>query len=84
MNPSSPSIAVAPEALTLTWVVVGSLILELLVLIVFVVRVAWWLSQRFGALPAHTYGHWRHLFTAIALEYLQVHRAPRHRPRTLG
>jgi hypothetical protein len=52
MNPSPPSIAVAPEALTLTWVVAGSLILELLVLIVFLVRVAWWLSQRFTLIDA--------------------------------
>ncbi|MBX9820972.1 MAG: hypothetical protein K2Y19_09995, partial [Afipia birgiae] len=34
------------------WVVVGSLILELLILIVFLVRVAWWLSQRFTLIDA--------------------------------
>ena len=52
MNPSLPSIAVAPEALTLTWVVVGSIVLELLVLIVFLVRVIWWLSPRFTMIDA--------------------------------
>ncbi len=52
MNPSLPSIAIAPEALTLTWVVVGSIVLELLVLIVFLVRVSWWLSHRFTMIDA--------------------------------
>ncbi len=52
MNPSPPSIAVAPEALTLTWVVVGSIVIELLVLIVFLVRVSWWLSHRFTMIDA--------------------------------
>jgi len=52
MNPSQPSIAIAPEALTLTWVVVGSIVLELLVLIVFLVRVSWWLSHRFTMIDA--------------------------------
>lgn len=47
-----PSIAVSPEALTLTWVVVGSIVLELLVLIVFLVRVSWWLSHRFTMIDA--------------------------------
>lgn len=51
MNPS-PSIAFGPEALTLTWVVVGSIVLELLVLIVFLVRVSWWLSHRFTMIDA--------------------------------
>lgn len=45
-------ISVGADALTLTWVVVGSLILELLILIVFLVRVAWWLSQRFTLIDA--------------------------------
>ena len=40
---SAAPISVGADALTLTWVVVGSLILELLILIVFLVRVAWWL-----------------------------------------
>lgn len=52
MGPSSPSIAVAPETLTLTWVVVGSIVLELLVLIIFLVRVSWWLSHRFTMIDA--------------------------------
>jgi hypothetical protein len=52
MNPSTPSIAVAPEALTLTWVVVGNIVIELLVLIVFLVRVSWWLSHRFTMIDA--------------------------------
>jgi len=52
MNPSPHSIAVAPEALTLTWVVVGSIVIELLVLIVFLVRVSWWLSHRFTMIDA--------------------------------
>lgn len=43
---------VSAETLTLTWVVAGSLILELLVLIVFLVRVAWWLSRRFTLIDA--------------------------------
>ena len=49
---SAAPISVGADALTLTWVVVGSLILELLVLIVFLVRVAWWLSQRFTLIDA--------------------------------
>jgi hypothetical protein len=49
--PAAP-ISVGADALTLTWVVVGSLILELLVLIVFLVRVAWWLSHRFTMIDA--------------------------------
>ena len=49
---SAAPISVGADALTLTWVVVGSLILELLILIVFFVRVAWWLSQRFTLIDA--------------------------------
>ena len=49
---SAAPISVGADALTLTWVVVGSLILELLILIVFLVRVAWWLSQRFTLIDA--------------------------------
>ena len=51
MNPL-PSVAVSPEALTLTWVVAGSIVVELLVLIVFLVRVSWWLSHRFTMIDA--------------------------------
>jgi hypothetical protein len=47
-----PPISINADALSLTWVVVGSLILELLILIVFLVRVAWWLSQRFTLIDA--------------------------------
>lgn len=49
---SAAPISVGADALTLTWVVVGSLILEMLILIVFLVRVAWWLSQRFTLIDA--------------------------------
>ena len=49
---SAAPISVGADALTLTWVFVGSLILELLILIVFLVRVAWWLSQRFTLIDA--------------------------------
>ena len=49
---SAAPISVGADTLTLTWVVVGSLILELLILIVFLVRVAWWLSQRFTLIDA--------------------------------
>ena len=48
---SSP-VTVTADALTLTWVLVGSLFLETLILIVFLVRVAWWLSQRFTLIDA--------------------------------
>jgi hypothetical protein len=48
---SSP-VTVTADALTLTWVLVGSLFLETLILIVFLVRVAWWLSQRFTLIEA--------------------------------
>ena len=45
-------VTVTADALTLTWVLVGSLFLETLILIVFLVRVAWWLSQRFTLIDA--------------------------------
>ena len=48
----SAPVTVSPDTLTLTWVVAGGLILELLVLIVFLVRVAWWLSRRFTLIDA--------------------------------
>ncbi len=48
---SSP-IMVSTDALTLTWVVVGGLIVELLVLIIFLIRIAWWLSHRFTLIDA--------------------------------
>jgi hypothetical protein len=54
--PAAP-VSVSADTLMLTWVVVGSLILELLVLIVFLVRVAWWLSQRFTLIDATLAGN---------------------------
>ena len=45
-------VSIGVDALTLTWVVVGSIVLELLVLIVFLVRVSWWLSHRFTMIDA--------------------------------
>ena len=44
------AVTVAPETLTMTWMVAGSLVVELLVLIVVLVRVAWWLSGRFTSI----------------------------------
>jgi hypothetical protein len=46
------AVTVAPDAITITWVVAGGIIAELLILIVFLVRVAWWLSQRFTLIDA--------------------------------
>ena len=51
MSNISP-ISIGADALTLTWVVVGSIVLELFVLIVFLVRVSWWLSHRFTMIDA--------------------------------
>jgi hypothetical protein len=51
MSNAAP-IMISADALTLTWVVVGSIVLELLVLIVFLVRVSWWLSHRFTMIDA--------------------------------
>lgn len=58
------AIAVAPETLTVTWVVAGSVVVELLVLIVFLVRAAWWLSGRFTSIDAS--------FAATAKEIAQI------------
>lgn len=52
MNTSDAAIVIAPETLSITWVAAGALFVELLVLIVFLVRVAWWLSHRFTAIDA--------------------------------
>lgn len=49
---SAAPISVGADTLTLTWVVAGGLIVELLILIVFLVRVAWWLSHRFTLIDA--------------------------------
>ena len=46
------AVTVAPEAITITWMVAGSIIAELLILIVFLVRIAWWLSGRFALIDA--------------------------------
>lgn len=35
------AVTVAPETLTITWMVAGSVVVELLVLVVFLVRAAW-------------------------------------------
>ncbi len=51
-NPSSAAVVIAPETLTVTWMVAGSIVVELLVLIVFLVRAAWWLSGRFTSVDA--------------------------------
>ena len=58
------SIAVAPETLTVSWLVTGSIVVELLVLIVFLVRAAWWLSGRFTSIDTS--------FTATAKEITQL------------
>lgn len=58
------AIAVAPETLTVTWMVAGSIVVELLVLIVFLVRAAWWLSGRFTNIDAS--------FAAAAKEIVQL------------
>ena len=52
MSNSAPVIIGADE-ITLTWVVAGSIVLELLVLIVFLVRASWWLSHRFTMIDAN-------------------------------
>ena len=49
---AAAAVTVAPETLTITWLVAGGIIAELLILIVFLVRVAWWLSQRFTLIDA--------------------------------
>jgi hypothetical protein len=61
---STAAIAVAPETLTVTWMVAGGIVVELLVLIVFLVRAAWWLSGRFTSIDAN--------FAATAKEIAQL------------
>lgn len=61
---SAGPISVGPDALALTWVAVGSLIVELLALIVFLVRLAWWLSNRFALIDA--------AFAAASREIAQI------------
>lgn len=50
--PPTATISIAPEALTLTWVLVGSIVFELIVIGVALARAAWWLSGRFTAIDA--------------------------------
>ncbi|MCA3561815.1 MAG: hypothetical protein IOC82_12385 [Aestuariivirga sp.] len=54
---SAAPVSIGADAITLTWVVAGSLVLELLILIVFLVRVTWWLSQRFTLIDATLAAH---------------------------
>lgn len=61
---SMPAVAIAPETLTITWVVAGSIVVELLILIVFLVRAAWWLSGRLTNIDAS--------FAATAKEIAQL------------
>jgi hypothetical protein len=58
------AIAVAPETLTVTWMVAGSIVVELLILIVFLVRAAWWLSGRFTSIDGN--------FAATTKEITQI------------
>lgn len=62
--PDSTAVSVAPATLTITWMLAGSVVVELLVLIVFLVRVAWWLSGRFTNIDAN--------FAATAKEIAQI------------
>jgi hypothetical protein len=61
------AIAVAPETLTVTWMVAGSIVVELLILIVFLVRAAWWLSGRFTSIDGN--------FAATTKEITQLNSA---------
>jgi hypothetical protein len=54
---AAAAVTVAPEALTITWLVAGGIIAQLLILIVFLVRVAWWLSHRFTLIDATLAGN---------------------------
>jgi hypothetical protein len=45
-------VTLAPETLTITWVVAGGVILELLVMVIASARIAWWLSQKFTLIDA--------------------------------
>lgn len=51
--PNAGPIIIGADALTLTRVVVGSIVLELFVLIVLLVRVSLWLSHRFTKINAN-------------------------------
>jgi hypothetical protein len=54
---AAAAVTVAPETLTITWLVAGGIIAQLLILIVFFVRVAWWLSHRFTLIDATLAGN---------------------------
>jgi hypothetical protein len=54
---AAAAVTVAPETLTITWLVAGGIIAQLLILIVFLVRVAWWLSHRFTLIDATLAGN---------------------------
>lgn len=47
-----PAVTATSEALTLTWVFAGSIVVELIVIGVALARAAWWLSGRFTAIDA--------------------------------
>jgi len=47
-----PAVTATPEALTLTWVLAGSVVVELIVIGVALARAAWWLSGRFTSIDA--------------------------------
>jgi hypothetical protein len=63
-DPPTAAIAVAPETLTVTWMVAGGIAVEIFVLIVFLVRASWWLSGRFTSIDAS--------FAATAKEIAQL------------
>jgi hypothetical protein len=54
---AAAAVTIAPETLTITWLVAGGIIAQLLILIVFLVRVAWWLSHRFTLIDATLAGN---------------------------
>jgi len=54
---AAAAVTLAPETLTITWLVAGGIIAQLLILIVFLVRVAWWLSHRFTLIDATLAGN---------------------------
>ena len=52
MADTGAGIAIAPEAITITWMVAGGIIMQLVLLVVFMVRITWWLSGRFAMIDA--------------------------------
>lgn len=57
-------LAVPPETLMITWMAAGGIVVELLFLVVFLARSAWWLSSRFTSIDAS--------FAATAKEIAQL------------